>query len=173
MSARHADDQLLALLEQRLPPADRARVEAHLAECARCRLAARDLADLTQGLEALPGALRGLPRRAAQQWPAVWARVSGARPTRRLWPQVSVYLGVVTSFMAVIAVFPGGNQGVPASVTAGMAAGPQNTQPATVAFHTDDVAQGTGLAGVAEAAPTQVGTEPVLAIPVPTPVPGP
>ncbi len=180
MSGAHVDEHLLALVERRLPPAERARVEAHLAACARCRAAAGALFDNVEGLEALPGALRGLPVRAAQQWPGVWARVRAARPdagtVRRAWPRLSVYLSLVTTFLVFLSVFPSGGQLAPASVTAGVAAGPQGTQPATVAFQAEAEPQGragTAALAAAEAAPTLAGTEPIQPLPIPTPVPGP
>ncbi len=169
MNSAHVDEQLLALVERRLSRDDRARVEAHLAGCARCRLAARELDDTVSGLQKLPAALRGLPLSAARQWPAVWVRVRAAGPARRLWPQMSVYLGVVTGFLAFVSVIPGAYHAAPASVTAGLAAGPQHTQPATVAFHTEYARADS----VTAAEPTQAGTEPIHPIPVPTPVPGP
>jgi anti-sigma factor RsiW len=173
MSGVHVDAQLLALVERRLALDEQARVEAHLAACARCQAAANDLYDITDGLGAMPAALRTLPVRAAQQWPAVWSRLRGAGPARRPWPQVSVYLSLVSSFLVVVAAMPGGGPAAaPSSVTAGVAAGPQLTPPATVVFQIEAT---TGMAGLADAsaAPTLSGTEAVQPIPIPTPVPGP
>jgi hypothetical protein len=126
-------------------------------------------------LEGLPGALRALPVRAAQQWPDVWARVRAAGPVRRAWPQASIYLSLVTSFAVLVLVFPSGHA-APASVTAGVAAGPEHTQPATVVFQVEtDQLDSTGTAGEtkAAAAPTSAGTAAIQPVPIPTPVPGP
>jgi anti-sigma factor RsiW len=174
MSA-HVDERLLALVERRLAPAERARVLAHLDECPRCRLAARDLDETARALAPLPSALRALPLRPRASWPAVWARVRAASPDRRLWPQASIYLGVVTSFLAFVAVFAGGTHGLPASVTAGVALGPQSTQAATLVFQTSrgGLAAGTAAQAPHGAQPTLSGTEAIAPVPIPTPVPGP
>ena len=173
----HVDAQLLALLERRLTPAERARVAAHLDTCPRCRAAARELAETVAELEAVPSALRGLPVRTAQQWPAVWSRVRAASPVRKLAPQVSVYLSLVTSVMAVLAVVPGMSHGAPASVTAGVAANPQLTQPATVVFHSAETLRAAETAAnwrrtaSGAAVPTAAGTEAIAPAPIPTPGP--
>lgn len=165
----HVDDQLLALVERRLAPAERAQVLAHLARCPRCRAAAAELDEAAQDVRALAGTLRSMPVRAAQQWPAVWRRVQGASAAGRLGPQVRVYLGLVTGFLALMSVFPGLRGGAAASVTVGVAAGPQQTALATIAYQaarpagTDDEA--------VRPAPTLAGTEAIAPVPIPTPVP--
>jgi anti-sigma factor RsiW len=174
----HVDDRLLAYLERRLTAAERAQVTAHLDACPRCRASVGHLAEAVEDLSPLPGALRALPVRAAHQWPGMWARVRAAGVPRRLGPQVSVYLGLVTSLMVVVSVVPGAGHGAPSSVTAGVAAGPLLTQPATVVFH---AANAQDIAGTAaqlpepahQVAPTLAGTLAVEPIPIPTPGPRP
>lgn len=172
MSA-HVDDQLLALMERRLPAAERARVAAHLDECPRCRAAAAALDDTLAELTALPGALPAMPRRTSSHWPVVWARVRDAGAVRRLSPRVSVYLGLVTSLVVVVLAVPTMSRGVPASVTAGVAAGPQLTQPATLVAR----AEGTVAQWPERVSDTAVlsadGTAAIAPVPIPTPVPGP
>jgi anti-sigma factor RsiW len=170
------DDELLALIERRLAPAERARVLAHLAACARCRAAASDLNDTVDGLKALPYALRAVPVRAAQQWPDVWARVRAGGPAHKAWPQVSVYLSLVTGLLVLVSAIPGRGAAAPARVTAGVAAGPQLTQAATVVYQlAADHAASTGTAGelTRGAQPTLAGTAAIAPVPIPTPVPGP
>lgn len=169
MTAAHVDDCLLALVERRLAPAERARVLTHLAGCARCRAAAAELDEAAGDMRALAGTLRALPTQAARQWPAVWARVQGANVAGRLGPQARVYLGLITGFLALLTAFPGLSHGAAANVTAGVAIGPQQTVPATVAY------QAARPAGTEDefvpAAPTVAGTVAIAPMPIPTPVP--
>ncbi len=74
MNTPHVDDQLLALVERRLPALERARVEAHLAHCQRCRAAASELHQSVTALAGLPGARQVeavLERRGVRQ--QLWA----------------------------------------------------------------------------------------------------
>ncbi len=173
----HVDAQLLAYVERRLAADERARVQAHLAVCAGCRAAAAELAHTVDALQGLPGALRGLPARAAHQWPAVWVNVLAAGTARKVWPHVSLYLSLVTTFLAFVLVAPGQGRPVPASVTAGVAAGPRLTQPATFVYQpavgpTESAATfGLAVHGGAEA--TVAGTRAIQPIPIPTPAPDP
>ncbi len=175
--SRHVEGQLLALIERRLVPDERARVEAHVAVCARCRAAAGELFQTVDALQGLPGALRALPVRAGRQWPAVWARVRATGTARKAWPHVSLYLSLVTTFLAIVSMAPGLARSAPASVTAGVAAGPQLTQPATVIYQAvadpTDSAATLGLADHGSAEATVAGTAAIQPIPIPTPVPDP
>jgi hypothetical protein len=143
-------------------------VLAHLAGCGRCRAAAAALDETAGDMRALAGALRTLPVPAARHWPAVWQRMQSGG-AGRLGPQARVYLGLVTGFLALVTAFPSLSAGGAASVTAGVAAGPQHTLPATVAY------QAAAPAGTEDefvrAAPTLAGTEAIRPEPIPTPVP--
>ena len=55
--SEHVRQELLAWAERRLPPGDRARVDAHLRACRACQSEADDLLHLADMLGALPRAL--------------------------------------------------------------------------------------------------------------------
>ena len=167
----HVDEHLLALIERRLTAAERARVAIHLEACPRCRASARALAETADELAALPNALRALPLRAARQWPAVWAKVRAAGSAARSGPQLSVYLGLVSSLVAIVAVIPSVRQGAPASVTAGVAAGPQLTQPATVVMQVEGTVAEWQDRASDPAAPTVDNAAAIAPVPIPTPAP--
>ena len=77
----HPTFNWLALIEKRLPLAERQRAEAHLAACPACRAEFAALADVAQTLTQLPAALTLPPRRAV--WSAQWAK---ARRPPRAYP---------------------------------------------------------------------------------------
>ena len=167
MVSSHVSPQMLAWAEQRLSPAERARVEAHLAECGRCRAEADDLRHLADTLGALPAALRILPVNRARAWPAVWARVQGSALPRAL-PRLSVYLSLVGLVFVVAVALPASLGGQPMPVTAGVIQtplAPQGTAAALSASAT--LPGGTLMASDAEAA---TAARPIA---VPTPIPGP
>jgi anti-sigma factor RsiW len=82
MGTEHVLAELLAYAEGRLAPAERARVEAHVAVCPACRAQADDLHYLVDALSAVPRALDvSLAPRRSQAWATVWSRVR-AQPAR-------------------------------------------------------------------------------------------
>ncbi len=75
--------QLEAFLDGEAGPGGRARLEAHLRECDRCREAADALRDLGAAVREAAGEPTLTPSEAAAFWPAVRARVREAEAQRR------------------------------------------------------------------------------------------
>ena len=167
MTIKHPRQQLLAFVEGRLDQPAQARVQEHLAGCPRCRSEAAELMELTDSLNVLPGALRGLSERQAGSWPAVWARVKGL-PIRRMAPQLNLYLSLAAIVFVLAAAVPAGLGAQPLPVTAGviqtpMAAATPIAGTLTAAGSAGQVS--TALAGGRRARGAR-------AIPTPTPIPG-
>jgi anti-sigma factor RsiW len=160
MVGEHVRRDLLAWAEQRLAPADRARVDAHLRTCFECRAEAQELTRLAGTLSGLPKALRGLPTSGARSWPAVWARVQRSSLPRAL-PRLSFYLSLTGVVFAVAAALPGRLGIQPLAVTAGVVETPVAASATLAASSTDALQDGAGKAATA-----------AWPIPVPTPVPG-
>ncbi len=95
----HIHQDWLRLIEKRLSPAERAQAEAHLAACPECREELAEMRDLVSAMEAMPSALRVLPGRARNLWPAIWARVQRRAAAAR--PAYSWQLAASMSLMAV------------------------------------------------------------------------
>ena len=113
MNSPHQREQLPDLLSDALEPAERARVESHLAECEQCARELRALQQIQQTLAALPAAtppasLRGNVRAALREnpqqtraLPGLWANRAGnkalpfALPARQLAWGGAVALGAV------------------------------------------------------------------------------
>jgi anti-sigma factor RsiW len=165
----HFTNDLLDLVEDGLPPAERARLEAHLARCPACSQAAVEFHQLFDAMQTLPRGLASLTGAPGRGWPDVWAGVRRL-PARRLTPQLSLGLSVVAALFVFITSFPAAAP-VVAAATAGIAqapwpaydtpyvhtqAGPTDANPGPAVIS----ASATGNA--AEAGP----------IPIPTPIPG-
>jgi hypothetical protein len=132
----HQSDTLLAYVERRLQRDEAARMDAHLRTCAACRRQAAELAPVVEALAAMPVALRRVPGRARDQWPAVWNRVlAGGRVQRdarklfpaagRLAPRVTVYLSLLVVALTATMAWPGGMAGPGGGVTAGVVETPR------------------------------------------------
>lgn len=161
----HIYQSWLALIEKRLSPADRARVEAHLAACPECREKLAEMRDLVGALEAMPVALRAMPGRAQNLWPAIWERVqrraAAARPVYS-W-QLAASLSLVAVCLITLSLFGPALSGS-WTVTAGLA------DPAQVTLETPLAPQSALSAASTARAPQ---TEFPLPAPVQTPRPGP
>jgi anti-sigma factor RsiW len=167
MTIKHPRLELLAFVEGRLDQPAQARVKEHLAGCPRCRAEVAELMQLTDSLDALPGALRGLSERRTGSWLAVWARVQGL-PIRRMVPQLNLYLSLVAVVFVLVAAVPAGLGVQTLPVTAGAIQTP--TAPATPIVGTITAASSAGQVSTALAAGRLArGAQ---AIPNPTPVPG-
>ncbi|GLC24230.1 zf-HC2 domain-containing protein [Roseisolibacter agri] len=99
------DERLMDYLEGDLPAADRAAVEAHLAECGRCRALVADLRAITAGAAALP-VLR--PER--DLWAGIAERIEAPvvplqvrSTTRRAEPAARATVAVTRRWMAAAA----------------------------------------------------------------------
>jgi len=167
LSTSHPRRDLLAMVEGRLEPSARARVEQHLATCAPCRAEAAELVELSDTLGGLPSAMRPLMARPADSWSRVWARVQGV-PIRRVAPQLNLYVSLAAVLFVLAAALPGGLAAQPLTVTAGV-------------IQTPVVVQATPITGTAPAAgaeklgTAQAGDRHVAAarpIPIQTPIPG-
>lgn len=181
LKSAHVHEDLLRLAERRLAPDERQRVQAHLAVCPACRAAALDLDQIVDDLQALPRALQQLDHqgryRAAQKWPAVWARVRAPLAFGRPRPalqHVSLYVSLVTAFCGLVLAFPGTHGTV--QVTADLAQTPLVTMLSTATYAqqpADGVQAARSLSAQDEIAATSAGTAARQPIPIPTPVPGP
>jgi anti-sigma factor RsiW len=158
----HVSPDLLAWVEQRLPPAERARVDGHLRACSQCRAEALEMAQLADTLAGLPRALRGHTAANARSWPAVWARIQRS-PLPSALPRLSVYLSLTALVFALAASLPAGLALQPLAVTAGVVETPLAPRATLVVSSTDALPGGGREAQAATAA---------WPIPVPTPVPG-
>lgn len=177
----HRSDRLLAYLERRLDRDEAARMDAHLRSCAVCRQQAAELGPVVEALAAMPQALRRVPTRARDQWPAVWSRVSAGDPSRReardlfpragrLAPRVTVYLSLLVVALTAAMAWPGGIAGREGGVTAGVV-----ETPGAAAVTPGAVVAGAEAAG--ETPRPASATAGLLAVPVGpavagTPVPG-
>jgi len=95
----HIHQSWLALIEKRLSPTARARVEAHLTACPVCREELAEMRELVSAMEAMPSALRSWPGRRPSLWPAIWARVQRRAAAAR--PAYSWQLAASVSLVAV------------------------------------------------------------------------
>jgi predicted anti-sigma-YlaC factor YlaD len=89
-------DRLSDYLDGELPPADRAALEVHLAECAEC-------AETLSGLRRVVTRARALEDRppAGDLWPAIAARIGGRRVPRRFSVSVPQLAAAGIALMAV------------------------------------------------------------------------
>ncbi len=174
----HVRDELVRLAEHRLAPDERRRVEAHLADCADCQVYAIDVLHIVDGLRALPGALSRLPEhsryRAAQGWPAVWARVGSSLAlgrSRLPLAHVSLYVSLVSAFFVFVMARP--TIRGPVQVTANLAQTPLVALASTAAYRQEPAVAYGSAAALRASAATSAGTVAIQPIPIPTPVPGP
>jgi predicted anti-sigma-YlaC factor YlaD len=165
MVSGHVSRDLLAWAEQRLAPAERAAVDAHLRMCRECRTEADEMARLADTLNHLPKALRGLPGTSSRAWPAVWARVQRS-PLPRALPRLSFYLSLAGVVFAIAAALPAGLGLQPLAVTAGVVETPVAANATLAATSTTDAQAGPTAGRDAQAATA------AWPIPVPTPMPG-
>src|SRR3970282_2783356 len=97
----------IRLIEKRLSPAERARVEAHLTACPECREELAEMRELVSAMEAMPSALRSWPGRRPSLWPAIWARVrrrAGAARPAYSW-QLAASMGLVAVCLVMLTLF--------------------------------------------------------------------
>jgi predicted anti-sigma-YlaC factor YlaD len=168
MTTNHVRRVLLAWTEQRLAPAECARVEAHLRVCRACRAEADDLLHLADTLSGLPKALRALPMRSARSWPAVWARMQQS-PLPRALPRLSVYLSLAAVVFVLAAALPSRLGLQPLTVTAGVVETPVAPRATVVVFSSTDALPD---AAVGQQAAGQQAATTAWPMPAPTPVPG-
>lgn len=168
LSVQHPRQELLAFVEGRLDPCALARVSAHLAGCARCRAEAAELMDVTDSLNALPAALRGLSERRAGAWAVVWGRVQ-AVPIRRLVPQLNFFLSLTAVVFVLAAALPAGLGAQPLPVTAGAIQTPVALPATPVAGKVTAAGPAWQVSTALAASRLPRGARPV---PNPTPVPG-
>jgi anti-sigma factor RsiW len=168
ISVQHPRQELLAYVEGRLDQAGRVRVSAHLADCPRCRAEAAELMDVTDSLNALPAALRGLSERQAGSWSMVWGRVQSA-PIRRMVPQLNLYLSLTAVVFVLAAALPAGLGAQPLPVMAGAIQTPVALPVTPVA---GKVTAGEPVGQVSTALAASRLPRGARAVPNPTPVPG-
>ena len=170
LSARHPRPELLGLLEKRLDPADRARVEQHVAACAVCQAELAELAQVHDMLNAVPRALRGLAEPSSNSWPIVWARVQRV-PMRRMAPQLNLFVSLAVVVFVLAAAFPRNLSNKP---VLGPDGGVQTAVQTPVAAQMTPSADKTAAPGAAQLSTASAGIPltGARAMPAPTPVPG-
>jgi hypothetical protein len=143
----HADRDLSAYLDAELTPAERTRVDAHLATCDRCSRRLGELRATASLVAALPS-----PRPARSLVPAVTERWTWLRPIRSL----SMIASGAFLFVFLLTAVARTGTGL------GGADAPAAAQPATSAF-------GAGGAPAATAAPRAASVAPAPAVQAPAP----
>jgi anti-sigma factor RsiW len=142
----HADSDLSAFLDGELPPADRARVDAHLEGCERCRARLGELRATASLIASLPS-----PRPSRSLVPRVVERYNWVRPLR------SFSTFATGAFLMVFLVTAVGRSG------SGLGGGPE------VPF--GRTATGAGAPAAATAAPESAALQTARSIPAPAAVP--
>ncbi|MGH2522469.1 MAG: anti-sigma factor family protein [Anaerolineales bacterium] len=163
-----AHPDLLRMIENRLTPAERERVEAHLAVCPQCRAKLAETLELVDRLEAIPAALRAVTGRTERLWPAIWNRLQrpAARPRRRrpTW-QMTLGMSLATLCLVLSSTLPAGVANSPSAPSGeaphpSLAATPATSLPANLP-HPGAALSGTQLFSTTAPRPVQ------------TPLPGP
>ena len=166
LSREHPREDLWRLAEGRLEPARRAEVARHLAGCGACRAELAELSQAMDSLRAMPNALRSLTLPQSAAWPAVWARVQGAR-VRRMVPRLNLYFSLAVVAFVLAAALPA-RLAVPLARATAFA-----NQPPIVVVGTPSAAKPAVVAGQESTALAAdrlvVGA---TANPAPTPMPG-
>lgn len=168
----HSTDEILKMIENRLAPAERARVEAHLRLCAACSAEFVEQRDLADALRRMSPALDALAASPSRTWPEVWERLRGrAAPRRASW-QFAMGMTMVIALLAFTSLRVGAMTPAPAAATMGAARPPSawvQTPPAPWPSLTTDPRVQARSTTTGDLAGLAVNT--LLPPPVPIPIP--
>jgi anti-sigma factor RsiW len=159
--------EVLRLSEDDVSPAERQRLQAHIAGCPVCRRAADEVLPMVDALQAAPSALQPLTAGLSRSWPAVWARVRNV-PARRLSAQLRLSMSLAAAAFVLAANLPAAEPAGALHATAGLVQTPLTRIETPVAWQQQARvslpagANGDGTSSATTARP----------VPVPTPMPG-